>query len=173
MDVLLWAGCIGAWLLFAGPIYQAAIELRDQNITRDDLEDLEDRLALVSPAAVNRWWWLVPPVAYVQNRRRNRKWFDGLTEAISADEYVRLQRYQNKANGWLIVACGALLVACYQTAAVKDLHNWSWFTYAVVLVVAFLASVGYTVYQLGQERRFSRVFTGGGADGADGAAGEP
>ncbi len=38
--LIAWAGFLGAWLLFAGPIYQAARELTDQQLDRDEIEKL-------------------------------------------------------------------------------------------------------------------------------------
>ena len=34
-DVVAWSGFLGAWLLFAGPVYQAALELREQDAAHD------------------------------------------------------------------------------------------------------------------------------------------
>ena len=67
--VIHWAGFVGAWLLVAGPLLQGAIELREEEIDREGFEALRGKVDY--PAPISRWWWLLPPVAYVKNRRRN------------------------------------------------------------------------------------------------------
>ena len=34
-QVIAWAGFLGAWLLVAGPLYQGAIELREEEVDRE------------------------------------------------------------------------------------------------------------------------------------------
>jgi len=53
-----WAGFAGAWLLVAGPIYQAAIELEAEEIERDAIRDAAQ--AVPGPPPNSRWWWLIP-----------------------------------------------------------------------------------------------------------------
>jgi hypothetical protein len=33
-QVIAWAGFLGAWLLVAGPLYQGALELREEDVDR-------------------------------------------------------------------------------------------------------------------------------------------
>ncbi|MGH7241467.1 MAG: hypothetical protein ACREGB_04175, partial [Candidatus Saccharimonadales bacterium] len=57
---VLWLGFIGAWLLFAGPIYQAALELQDEDIEMDRIRAAGRKVE--KPADVSVWWWLLPPI---------------------------------------------------------------------------------------------------------------
>ncbi len=67
-QVMAWAGFLGAWLLVAGPLYQGALELRDEDI---DHEGMEASIAgLPRPEPPSPWWWLLPPAVYVIRRRR-------------------------------------------------------------------------------------------------------
>jgi hypothetical protein len=50
-----WRGFFGARLLVAGPIYQAAIELRDEEFRRSDLE--EAAASVEPPPRVSAWVW--------------------------------------------------------------------------------------------------------------------
>lgn len=57
MDILaIWAGTVGAWLLFAGPLFQGSLELWE--------------VARRGPAwpdrkRIDKALWLVPPVMYL------------------------------------------------------------------------------------------------------------
>jgi len=59
---ILWCGFVGAWLLVAGPVYQAALELDAEEVARDALENAANRLPPTPQPSV--WWWLIPPVGY-------------------------------------------------------------------------------------------------------------
>ena len=41
---ILWCGFVGAWLLVAGPVYQAALELDAEEVARDALENAANQL---------------------------------------------------------------------------------------------------------------------------------
>jgi hypothetical protein len=58
-----WAGFFGAWLLFAGPLYQANLELRAEDIEVDRIRAAAKEAP--APEEVSKWWWLVPPVHWV------------------------------------------------------------------------------------------------------------
>ena len=54
MEALIaWCGFAGAWLLFGGPVYQAALELQEQDIERDRLAELGDQAQ--GPPPLPRW----------------------------------------------------------------------------------------------------------------------
>jgi hypothetical protein len=67
--VIFWCGYVGAWLLVAGPIYQAALELQEQDIERDRIQQVTAQVP--APAPVSAWWWLLPPVRYLLAQRRS------------------------------------------------------------------------------------------------------
>ena len=57
-ELILWCGFLGAWLLVAGPLYQAAQELDEQEFSREELATAATRSeAGDRPSA---WWWLIP-----------------------------------------------------------------------------------------------------------------
>ncbi|MFT3900481.1 MAG: hypothetical protein QM728_09605 [Gordonia sp. (in: high G+C Gram-positive bacteria)] len=149
-----WFGFLGGWLLFAGPIYQAAIELRDPGITRDEAEEMRERVGSIpAPKPVSRWWWLLPPVAYVLSMRRRRQWRTAALGAMNMDDWRLMQSYKNKATGWLIVALGALCIAYKETGELVEHQGWNGWTMAALIVVPFILSVGYTVSSLGREHQ--------------------
>ena len=53
-ELILWSGFFGAWLLVAGPLYQAALELGEQNISREDMAGVQRNEPEARPSG---WWW--------------------------------------------------------------------------------------------------------------------
>ncbi|MFT4201681.1 hypothetical protein [Gordonia sp. (in: high G+C Gram-positive bacteria)] len=154
-----WFGFLGGWLLFAGPVYQAAIELRDPGLTREEADEMRGRMGSAAPLPqpVSRWWWLLPPVAYVLSMRRRRQWRTAALAAITVDDWRLFQSFKNKATGWLIVASGALCIAVKETGALVEHNDWRTWTVIPLLVVPFALSVGYTVTSLGREHRMEAL----------------
>ena len=146
MDALLhWAGFVGAWLLVAGPLFQASIELRDEAIDRDAFAAT---MASVPPAPrTSPWWWLLPPVAYLLRRRRSKAARDAVLVAMSPTQRAQFVGFQNKAHGWFMVAGGAFLIALKETGELVELYElpaWVFWVAVVVLAVAVLIWNGLT-----------------------------
>jgi hypothetical protein len=51
--VIAWCGFFGAWLLVAGPVYQAALELQEQDIERERLQEATAQVP--APDPVSAW----------------------------------------------------------------------------------------------------------------------
>ena len=103
----------GTWLLFAGPIFQAALELSDQDLERDRIRATAEKVIInqhVSP-----WWWLVPPVKIVLENIQQRKWRREYFSLMLPKDREAFLNYSYTASGWLIVAAGALLLALNET----------------------------------------------------------
>jgi hypothetical protein len=105
----------GAWLLFAGPLYQAAQELleRDLMIERERIEETKKNTPL--PPQISPLWWFLPPVKFYLERRRSQQYRQMLFASLRSEEMEALVSFLNKANGWLMVAGGGLLVAMRET----------------------------------------------------------
>jgi hypothetical protein len=146
MDAFLhWAGFFGAWLLVAGPLFQASIELRDEAIDRDEFAAT---MASVPPARhTSAWWWLLPPVAYLLRRRRSKAARDAVLLAMTPTQRAQFIGFQNKAYGWFAVAGGAFLIALKETGELVELYELPpvvfWVT-VVGLTVAVLVGNGLT-----------------------------
>jgi hypothetical protein len=137
---------LGAWLLVAGPIYQAALELREQDFDRERFTTVT---ASVAPAPkISPWWWLLPPVAYVLRVRAVRAQRRAIMEALTPEQLEQMLGFINKATGWLIVASGAFLLAFAQTWALRDLFGWPIVVFWVLVVVLLLLCVGYVTSRM-------------------------
>jgi len=113
--LIAWCGLVGAWLLFAGPLYQAALELRAHEIARDRSYFAATVSAVPKPPRISYWWWLVPPIRMVLERRRSSRYRKALLAALSAKDHEALLTFFDKATGWMLVAFGALLLATKET----------------------------------------------------------
>lgn len=153
-ETIAWVGFLGAWFLVAGPVYQAALELRDEDTQRDELMTTISRIPRSEPPSP--WWWLLPPVHYLLSRRRARDDRNRLIAALSLEQLRALADYMNKATGWLLVATGGLFIAVKETYELAEVHEWPiGVLVGLVLVMAALA-VGYTVARMLRVRTMLR-----------------
>ena len=144
--VIAWSGFLGAWLLVAGPLFQAAVELDEQG----------DRRAGISRAAgqvgdqprLSPWWWLLPPVAYVLQRRRQRAYRQRVFDALTAEEVEGFVEFTSVATGWALVAAGAFFIAVKETYEVAELYEWPGWLFVVLLVVMLAGCAGNTVVRV-------------------------
>jgi hypothetical protein len=141
-ELIAWCGFLGAWLLFAGPIYQASLELRELEVQREDIEAATEGIS--QPPPVSAWWWLVPPVKYVFERRRNRAFRRDVMQALPPRELEGLITYLNKATGWLMVGAGGLLIAVNETGElVETYERWPVWVFWALFVAMLLIAVGF------------------------------
>ena len=102
MALMLWFGFIGGWLLVAGPLFQGVLELREQEINR---EEIEAATAGSKPGPrPSRWWWLVPPLMLAKIRRRDEDFWREALAALPADQVARIAGLRPKMYGWFIVS---------------------------------------------------------------------
>jgi hypothetical protein len=145
---ILWVGCVGAWALVAGPVFQAAVELSEQELDRAKLAAIRDDVG--PPPDVSRWWWLIPPVKYVLERRAGKRYRDEVFAALPAEDRADYVDYMNKATGWLLVAFGGLCIAAKETWELLEhyhLHVWVW---VLVMIGLFVASASYAAAGIGR-----------------------
>ena len=143
-----WAGFVGAWLLVAGPLFQAAVELRDEEFDNQAFDSLTKDLP--KPDPISNWWWLLPPVAFFKNRRRNNAYQVSVMRALAPDQRAKMVGFMNKASGWFYVAAGAFLIFLKEAWELTELSGWPIFIYWVIVVVLAIAAIANTVARLMQ-----------------------
>ena len=121
--VITWGALLGAWLLFLGAIYQAALELGAHEIARDRIAAVASQVAV--PPPVSAWWWLLPPVKLVYEQRRTRAYYIAYAMAMSVEDVASMIAFQNKGVGWICVAVGAWLLAVNQTLTIVRERGFS------------------------------------------------
>ncbi|MEP6478128.1 MAG: hypothetical protein ABJB03_01960 [Rhodoglobus sp.] len=125
---------VGAWLIVAGPVYQAAIELQEQEFDREAMEATTS--TVVAPPAISSWWWLLPPVAWIKQHNRSEIYRRAVFAALGADQLKQTVTFFNKANGWMIVGAGAFLLAINETWLLVRLLEWPvWVLWVTVVVL--------------------------------------
>ena len=132
--VIVVLGALGAWFLVAGPLFQAAVELREQEVDRDAIERVTS--GIEAPPPISPWWWLLPPVAWVKQSRQSRQHRQAVMDALGPRELEQTVSFMNKANGWMIVAGGAFLIGIKETFEVVELFEWPIAVFWVIVVVA-------------------------------------
>jgi len=138
-QVIAWAGFLGAWLLVAGPLYQGALELREEEVDREGIEASTARVSRPSPPSP--WWWLLPPVMYLIRRHRGAAFRRAALAQLSQAQRDQFTSFINKATGWFTVALGAALLAAGQTWEIIDRHHWPAWLFWLLLAVMLAASV--------------------------------
>ncbi len=136
---------VGAWFLVAGPIWQASIELREEEIDQDAIQAIKE--GLPAGAKVSNWWWLLPPVAIVLRQRaegERRKMFN---DSLTAEQREQTVSFMNKANGWIVVAFGAFFLAVKETWEAIETFDAPVWLFWVLVVVLPIACIGYAVYR--------------------------
>jgi hypothetical protein len=148
---ILWCGFLGAWLLFAGPILQAALELREQELSREEIEAANALVEREPP--ISAWWWLLPPVYYWLNHRRSDRMNKAMMKLLTPQQMSGLIDYLNKATGWLFVGIGGLLIAIKETWLLRERNDWSLAVYWLLVVFMIVVAVGNAVRRIALRRR--------------------
>ena len=148
---ILWCGFLGAWLLFAGPILQAALELREQELSREEIEAANALVEREPP--ISAWWWLLPPVYYWLNHRRSDRMNKAMMKLLTPQQMSGLIDYLNKATGWLFVGIGGLLIAIKETWLLREHNDWSLAVYWLLVVFMIVVAVGNAVGRIALRRR--------------------
>ncbi len=146
---------LGAWLLFLGAIYQAALELRAHVIARDRLAAVAKQV--VPPPRVSAWWWLVPPWKYVLERRRSGDFRRAYAAAMSLEDFTSLIVLHDKGLGWSCVAVGALLLAASQTYTFTGDRGWSCLVFVLMTLALTAVSILTCVIFFHESDRMLRV----------------
>src|SRR5699024_7283709 len=105
------------------------------------------------PKRVSAWWWLAPPIAYVLNLRRTNLHRERIVAALDPVQRRQTISFFNKSGGWLIVATGAYLLAVVATWQMVEDFAWPSAIVWIVVAVATVVCIGYTVRQMLRTQR--------------------
>jgi hypothetical protein len=163
-----WVGFLGAWLLVAGPVYQASLELRAEDVEIGRIRELTTTVP--PPPPISNWWWLLPPVRYWLEHRRSDVHRHLIVDAMRDDDYISLTQFMNKAWGWLLVGAGGFAIAAKETYELVEHYEWeiAWFWVLVVLMTAL--SIGQTVARTSRSERELAARDARARTGGQGAA---
>ena len=150
-QVMAWAGFLGAWLLVAGPLYQGALELREEDVDREGME--ASIAGVPRPEPPSPWWWLLPPVMYVLHRRWARAYRQATFAQLTGLQREQFISFRNKATGWFTVAGGAALLAAGETWHLAEHYDWPvWLFWLLIAVMLTLAVLNTAIRMISDER---------------------
>jgi hypothetical protein len=158
-----WCGFFGGWLLVAGPLRQATLELEEEDFEQEAISVAKETVA--GPRPISVWWWLLPPVAYFLQRQRSDEYRRAVIAAMPADQQLAFGRFHDKAATWMLVAAGAALIAVSETWELHEASEWSELTFWILTVVMGGICIGNAI--AGARRRHRRERA------ADATAGAP
>ncbi|WP_022881967.1 hypothetical protein [Gryllotalpicola ginsengisoli] len=148
---ILWVGFAGAWLLVAGPVFQASIELREEQLDRESI--VAATRDVPQPKRVSGWWWLLPPVAYVLMQRAQSDHRQAAMAALPQDLREQFVGFAQKARGWLIVAAGAYLIAGKETWELAEAYDWPVWVFWLLVVLMPVLCLFFTVNSVVQSEK--------------------
>jgi hypothetical protein len=150
-QAIAWAGFLGAWLLVAGPLFQGAIELREEDVDREEIAASAGRVPRPDPPSP--WWWLLPPVMYLLRHRRGQAYKRAALAQLTPAQRDQFTRFTNKATGWFTVATGAALLAADQTWRLTERYHWPGWLFWVLIIVMLCGSVLNTALRMNRDER--------------------
>jgi hypothetical protein len=150
-QAIAWAGFLGAWLLVAGPLFQGAIELREEDVDREEIAASAGRVPRPDPPSP--WWWLLPPVMYLLRHRRGQAYKRAALAQLTPAQREQFTSFLNKATGWFTVAIGATLLAIDQTWQVIDRYHRPMWLFWLLIAVMLGSSVLNTALRMNHDRR--------------------
>jgi hypothetical protein len=153
--VIAWSGFLGAWLLVAGPLFQAAVELDEQSDRHPGLGRAARQVG--QQPRLSPWWWLLPPVAYVKQYRRRRDYRRQVFDALTAEQVEGFVELTSVATGWSMVAAGALFISVKETYEVVELYEWPLGVFVVLLLVMLALCAGNTVVRIRQAHQMIKA----------------
>jgi hypothetical protein len=148
-------GFLGAWLLVAGPIYQASLELREQDLETERIQEAGAKV--MQPKKVSVWWWLLPPLKIFLEHRRSNRYRREYIKVLHSEDVEALINFINKATGWLLVAGGASLIAVKETFELTDHLDSPHYLFWVVVPLMMFISIMYTIARTVRTKRIIEV----------------
>jgi hypothetical protein len=154
-EAIAWALFAGSWLLVAGPLYQAGIELNELELDHEGIHTLANQLP--RPQLPSAWWWLLPPVMYYLAHRRNQANQRAIFAAMTDAQRAQFRSFKNKAAGWLTVALGATLLAAGETWDIVEHYEWpQWLFWLLIVVMLGLSVINTAVRMASGDRDLRR-----------------
>ena len=139
-EAVYWVGFIGAWFLFAGPVYQSALELREEEDARVSMQRVLENTA--PPPPISPWWWLLPPVAIVLIFRRRARHVDIIDAVMTDEDRQAVGHYKAVARGWWYVGFGAWLIFLKEGWELAEHREWTHAGYWILVVVLTMVALG-------------------------------
>lgn len=137
---------IGAWLLFAAPLLQATTELHEEVAGWEAIRNRFQTSNKINIKQISLWWWLLPPVKIMLERRKISKIKQAYADiTLSDDTHKALRHFSLKANGWIGVTLGGWLVAISTTWELVENVELGIKTWVFLLLLLTYTSILFTI----------------------------
>jgi hypothetical protein len=156
--VILWIGLISAWFLFAGSIYQAALELQDEDIEIDRIREAGRKVSL--PKKVSVWWWLIPPIKIYLEYKKRRAYQHQYIKALTQEDLEAMISFRNKASAWQMVALGGLLFAIKETYELTEYLEWDHAVFFAIIILLGFISIAHLITRLLRNKKLVELNKG-------------
>jgi hypothetical protein len=153
--LFIWLGFIGSWFLFAGPIYQAVLELQDQDIEFDRLRAAGAKVP--RPAKLSGWFWIIFPVKLYVEYRRNKYQQQHILKLLDRNDIESLVSFRNKSTAWLFVALGGACIASKETYELAEHYELSGQVLLLLIVVMIALSIINLAYRLKRSTKIKNI----------------
>lgn len=147
-------GFAGSWLLVAGPLYQAALELHEEKIENSHF--FKSRKELPPQPHVSNWWWLLPPIKILLERRQTKLYREAFLHSLPNDQVDFMINFINKATAWTYVSGGGFLLACKETYEMLHVLEWHELLFWPIIIVLGLACLFNTAARISHSERLRR-----------------
>jgi hypothetical protein len=139
--VILIGGFLGAWLLVAGSVYQAALELRDQDFAFDHIREAGQQARQTGQQHPSAWWWLLPPAKIILEQKHDRAFRKEFFGKLNRTDSEAMLSLMNKSTAWLYVGLGGFLLAAKETYELDQYLHVNLSIFFVVTFILLAASV--------------------------------
>jgi hypothetical protein len=156
-------GFIGGWLLFAGSMFQAWVELAREGRHLDRASLFND-MPPVEPAS--SWWWLFPPAKLLIDRHRRDAAREKLLHALPPEALETIVSFKNAAAAWQFVAVGGICLALKETYDLGQMLDWNPLLYVLVVALMLFLSIGHVLLRKRRSTEMVRASTQIEASGA-------
>lgn len=158
-EFIVFIAMLGSWLLFAGPVYQAYIELHDAELKFVEIrKNLYETSKQVKQEKISKWFWILPPLAVIITYIKTQNYRDEVIRHLDRENFELLQKFSEKARGWVVIGWGAFFIAVketYEFVKELDLSYPIFFT----LVIGFaLSSFAYTLINTFRVKKFNEKY---------------
>jgi len=136
---ILWIGFIGAWLIFAGALRQATLELQNEDIEIDRIREASSKIP--RPAPTSKWLLLVFPIKLYIDFKRGKEHQRQISALLTSDDVKSLTSLRNKAIGWMSVAGGGFCIALKETYELGHHQEWGGGILLGLVIFMFILSV--------------------------------
>lgn len=150
-----WLVFLGAWLLFAGPIYQAVLELRDEDIEIDRIRAA--KASVQKPENVSAWWWILPPLKIYKEFASRRAYQWRYVKTLTREDLESVVSFQSKAFAWSLVAVGGFFVACDETYNVVQQEGWSNLVLLLMIIGMLVLSILNLILQTSRAKAVTKL----------------